>query len=60
MPLTVSEIAQRLKPDASKAERHALSERIAHWTRERLLAPVGGKIPGLVGLGATRMAPTPT
>jgi hypothetical protein len=46
MPLTVSEITERLKPGASKTERHALSERIAHWTRERLLVPVGRQNPG--------------
>jgi len=44
MPLTVSEIAERIaKPGASRA---ALVERIRHWTRERLIAPVGKRNPG--------------
>jgi DNA-binding transcriptional MerR regulator len=44
MPLTVSEIAERIaKPGASKA---ALIERIRHWTRERLISPIGKRSPG--------------
>jgi DNA-binding transcriptional MerR regulator len=43
MPLTVSEIADRLAKPGAKA---ALIERIRHWTRERLLTPVGKRNPG--------------
>jgi hypothetical protein len=46
MPKTVREIAQQVKPGASETERDALVERIAHWTRERLLAPLGRQNPG--------------
>jgi DNA-binding transcriptional MerR regulator len=44
MPLTVSHIADRVaKPGTNKA---ALVERIRHWTRERLISPVGKRNPG--------------
>jgi DNA-binding transcriptional MerR regulator len=46
MPLTVSEIAQRVKPSASESERDALVERIAHWTRMQLIAPLKRLHPG--------------
>jgi hypothetical protein len=44
MPFTVSQIVKRIaKPGQSKA---ALNERIRHWTRERLLSPIGKRNPG--------------
>ena len=44
MPLTVSEIVDRIaKPGQDKA---ALNERIRHWTRERLITPIGRRNPG--------------
>jgi DNA-binding transcriptional MerR regulator len=44
MPMTVSEMADRVaKRGASKA---AFAERVHHWTRERLLSPVGKRNPG--------------
>ena len=44
MPFTVSEIVERIaKPRRSKA---VLNERIRHWTRERLLSPIGKRNPG--------------
>jgi DNA-binding transcriptional MerR regulator len=46
MPKTVSEIAQQVKPGASETERNVLVERIAHWTREHLIAPLGRQNPG--------------
>jgi hypothetical protein len=46
MPLTAGEIARQVKPGASETERTALVDRIAHWTRERLLAPLGKQSPG--------------
>ncbi len=44
MPLTVSQIAERM--GASGADRTALIERLRHWTREGLLAPIGDRNPG--------------
>lgn len=44
--MTVSEITQKVQPGASETERTALAIRIAHWTRERLLAPIGRQNPG--------------
>jgi len=44
MPLTVSEIAQRLI-DAPEHQA-VLVERIRHWTREGLIKPIGEKNPG--------------
>jgi DNA-binding transcriptional MerR regulator len=46
MSLTVSEIAERVKPGASKVEKAAFIERMHHWTRERLLSPLGKRNPG--------------
>ncbi|MDR3485257.1 MAG: MerR family transcriptional regulator [Bradyrhizobium sp.] len=44
MPLTVSEIADRITaPGADKA---VIVERLQHWTRERLLTPIGERNPG--------------
>jgi DNA-binding transcriptional MerR regulator len=44
MPLTVSEIAERIKkPGDDKAR---IVERVRHWTRENLLTPIGEKNPG--------------
>ena len=44
MPITVSEIAERLSDDVS--QRAALVERLRHWTREGLLVPMGDRNPG--------------
>ena len=46
MPKTVSEIVQQVKPGASETERNVLVERIGHWTRSGLLAPLGRQNPG--------------
>jgi hypothetical protein len=46
MPKTVREIARQVKPGSSETELDALVERIAHWTRERLLTPIGRQNPG--------------
>jgi DNA-binding transcriptional MerR regulator len=44
MPFTVGELVERIaKRGQSKA---ALNERIRHWTRERLLSPIGKRNPG--------------
>jgi DNA-binding transcriptional MerR regulator len=44
MPFTVSEIADRIRKPGQ--DRAAVVERIRHWTRERLLAPIGKRNPG--------------
>jgi hypothetical protein len=41
---TVSEIADRIRKPGQ--DRTAVVERIRHWTRERLLAPIGKRNPG--------------
>lgn len=44
MPLTVSEIVERIAKPGQ--DRTALNERVRHWTRERLLSPLGKRNPG--------------
>lgn len=54
MALTVGDIANRvLGPGAEKTAHAAFVERLRHWTREGLLAPIGEKSPAKGVIGST-------